>query len=235
MATAGIDGRQLRWERHKDDRRRLIVEAGLAVMASEGAGAEVRIQQIADRAAINRSAIHRLFASREELDAALQAAIAARVADVVLDSIVLDVPPREVVRRVVHAFVEWALEHPAWLHFVAKPIATADEAPLALALGTLTERLVVVVGGILEALGAELAPDDADFVDPWLFGAVSAGLQSVQRWMARTPRRPGTRAFVVSLSDAFWFQADGLARERGVELPEGPLDAALGGAPATDH
>lgn len=229
-AAPAVDGRQLRWERHKDDRRRLIVEAGLAVVAAEGAGAEVSIQQIADRASVNRSAIHRLFASRDELDTALKAAIAARVSDVVLDSIALDVPPRDIVRHVVEVFVAWSLEHPAWLHYVARPVAGVTEAPLALALAALTDRLGVVVRGIADALGADLTSDDADFIDPWLFGVVSGGLQSVQRWMSRTPRRPGTRVFVTLLSDAIWFQIDGLAGEIGVELPDGPLAAALDSA-----
>ena len=62
------DGRQLRWDSHNQARRQHILDAAIDVLADSEPGAEVHVQQIADRAGLSRTVVYRHFADRADLD-----------------------------------------------------------------------------------------------------------------------------------------------------------------------
>jgi hypothetical protein len=64
----------------------------------------------------------------------------------------------------------------------------------------------------------ELGADDADSLDPLVFGLVGAVFSATRRWLARAERRPDTDTFVNLVSDSVWHIIDGHARRLGIEL-----------------
>lgn len=223
-----VDGRQLRWERHKADRRQAIVDAALDVIEARGPGEAVHVQQIADQAGLNRSALHRLFADRGDLDLAIQSEITGRVLQVVLSAVSLEGRPRDLVHRIVDAFVQWVLAHPAWIRFAERRLPDAHTHPIDEAMQAVATQVEVLISGMAQALGVEMTDADRDSLDPWVSGFVGGGLATVQRWMSRerTSMRPDQLVDLVS--DMIWFQIDGLAKSRGIEIPDVPVENLLG-------
>lgn len=223
-----VDGRQVRWERHKAERRQAIVDAALDVIAAHGPGESVHVQQIADQAGLNRSALHRLFADRGDLDLAIQSEITGRVLQVVLAAVSLEGRPRDVVHRIVDAFVQWVLAHPAWVRFAERRLPDARQNPLDEAMQAVATQVEVLISGIALALGVEMTDTDRDSLDPWVSGFVGGGLATVQRWMSKDGSSVRPEQLVDLVSDMIWFQIDGLATSRGIEIPDVPIEELLG-------
>ena len=222
-AGPGVDGRQLRWKQHKAERRQQIIDAALVVLAASPPGAEVHIQQIADQAGLNRTAIHRHFKDRADLDLAVQREICAQGARVFLSAVTLDATPREMVRRIAEAFIRWAVEHVAWVRFAERGVPGVGVRPMDEAIA----RIVVGVAGIVEVVGAEMGENDRAMLEPFLSGLIGGGLDAVQNWTGREELRPELDTFVELVTDVCWFQIDGLARKRGLPLPDRSVQALL--------
>lgn len=223
-----VDGRQLRWEQHKAQRRQQIIDAALEVIL-DNPGQDVHVQQIADRAGLNRTAIHRLFADRHDLDLEVQREICGRATDVFLSSVSLDRTPRQVVHGVVDGFVRWAVDHLAWVRFVERGVPGSTVRPMDEAIADVVEQIELVIVGVAEVVGGALTEDDRAMLDPWVTAMIGGGLDAVQRWVAREERRPGLETFVDLITDISFFQIEGLARQRGLPLPEGPLSDLVRG------
>lgn len=226
-AGPGVDGRQLRWQQHKAERRQQIIDAALVVLAASPPGAEMHIQQIADEAGLNRTAIHRHFKDRADLDLAVQREICAQGARVFLSAVTLDATPREMVRRIAEAFIRWAVDHVAWVRFAERGVPGVGVRPMDEAIARIVERVEVVIAGIVEVVGARMGENDRAMMEPWLSGLIGGGLDAVQNWTSREELRPELDTFVELITDVSWFQIDGLARKRGLPLPDRSVQALL--------
>lgn len=218
--TPGVDGRQLRWQQHKAERRQQIIDAALVVLAQSPPGAEVHVQQIADQAGLNRTAIHRHFKDRADLDLAVQREICSQATDVFLSAVTLDATPREIVHRVVDAFIRWAVAHVSWVRFAERGVPGVGARPMDEAIADVVEQIELVVAGVAEVVGGELGDDDRAILEPWISGLIGGGLDAVQSWTGRAELRPGLDAFVELITDVSWFQIEGLARKRGLPIPD---------------
>ena len=111
------DGRQARWDKHNQERRQVILDAAIAVIETAEPGAEFHVHQIAEQAGLNRSVVYRHFADRADLDHAILVEIVEGVMDRLLPALTLDGTVREIIHRIVFAYVDWAAAHPpctAW-------------------------------------------------------------------------------------------------------------------------
>src|SRR5918994_2066962 len=115
MSTSGKspDGRQARWDKHNQERRQVILDAAVAVVEAGEPGAEFHVQQIAERAGINRSVVYRHFTDRADLDHAILVEIVEGVMEQLLPALTLDGTVRDIIDRIVVAYVDWAASHPA--------------------------------------------------------------------------------------------------------------------------
>src|SRR5262245_42654891 len=111
------DGRQLRWRSHNQARRQHILDAALAVLADSEPGAEVHVQQIADRAGLSRTVVYRHFADRADLDAAVQGLALELLRAELVPALSFEGTPVEIIRRIVSAYVGWASENPSLHEF----------------------------------------------------------------------------------------------------------------------
>lgn len=219
------DGRQARWDQHNQERRQVILDAAIAVVEAAEPGAEIHVQQIAERAGLNRSVVYRHFADRADLDHAILAEIVEGVMERLLPALTLDGSVRQIIDRIVIAYVDWAAAHPA-LHRLV------DHASIGGALEQGLDRVASLIIEVLETaipmLGLDLDEADADAIDPLAYALVGAAFSAVRRWVSREPRRPDAADLAAMLSDSVWLILDGHARRLGAEIdPDLPIEELL--------
>ncbi len=224
-----IDGRQLRWQRHNEKRRQVILDAAVDVLGQHRPGEEIHVQEIADKAGLSRTVVYRHFDDRSDLDLAVQREICARVGDAVLPAVSFAGSPYDIIRRIVDAYAHWAVDHPTLMRFVERDLPGVDAKPIDEELEQIAAQIEVLMNAVVELLGAELSEDDRDALVPWVFALVGGCFHGVRRWTARDELRPSREQFVDLMAQAIWFQIDGLCRSRGIELPTGPVEELIGG------
>jgi AcrR family transcriptional regulator len=225
------DGRQARWDKHNEERRAQILDAALAVIGEGEPGADFHVQQIALRAGLNRTVVYRHFEDRADLDRAIRAHILDDLTDGLIPEVTLDGTVNQIIRRIIAAYVDWVVEHPAAHAFAAQELSGPFEQG--------TDRIAHAVNDILELaialLGAELDDDERALVDPLAHGLVGAVFGAVRRWVSREPRAAAGTALVDLLSQSVWNLLDGHARRLGLTIdPDLALVDLLPVAPAPD-
>jgi AcrR family transcriptional regulator len=228
------DGRQARWDQHKEERRRQIIDAAIAAVEESGPGAEVHVQQIAERAGLSRTVVYRHFEDRADLDRAVQTKI--------LDDFWAELMPRitlagtvpEIVERAVGTYVHWAAAHPA-LHLLADHDAAgsgrhdAGAGPLEAGLERLARQIAQVVQAGAVALGGELSDEDRACFDPLAYGMIGAVFSSVRRWLTHRDASLSPDAIISLISQTLWFGIDGHARRFGLAIdPTRPVEDIAG-------
>jgi AcrR family transcriptional regulator len=219
-----IDGRRARWDDHKRERRTAILDAAIEVIEAHEAGAEIHVQEIAERAGIARPVIYRHFADRSDLDRAVQQ----RAIEMLLDELdlvaLLEGTIGDVIDRIVGTYVAWAGSHPA-LHRVGVREGLGNSgSPLRGAIEGVADVIRPLIQAGAEQFGAKLTQDDLDSLDLLVFALVSSVVGAVRLWLSRPERLPTPEALTRLLADNVWFQLQGLARTRGGDIdPRGPI------------
>lgn len=226
QAPAKADGRQARWDRHNTERRRRIIEAAVEVFEESEPGAEVHVQQIAQRAGLGRTVLYRHFADRADLDRAVLAAVVDDLSGQLLPSVTLDGTIPEIIERIVSTYVGWAVAHPA-LHRLTERDPGPD-GPLQQGIERIAQQVVALVVAVVETLDLEISDEQREAIDPLMFGVVGAVFGAVRRWMGRPVRTPAAPALVSLVTDSVWFILDGHGRSLGLELdPRLPVEELL--------
>lgn len=229
------DGRQQRWSKHNETRRRQIIDAAIHEIEAAPPGAEVQVQQIAARAGLSRTVVYRHFEDRSDLDRAVQQAILDGLWAELLPAVSLEGSANEIIRRIVSTYVRWAEAHPS-LHLAADHDSVSEEGPLQAAMEQLAGQIAAVIEVAIVALGGKPPGGEraAAIVDPLVFGVVGAVFGAVRRWLTRRDQRISADTLERLAADSVWYVIAGHARSWGVELdPDVPLDALLTGAAAT--
>lgn len=226
----GLDGRQLRWADHNEERRLHVLEAAIALIEEQPLGGELKVQQIAERAGLVRTVVYRLFSNRVDLNRAVQLHIVGMIRERLDSTMVLSGSIEEIVRGVVGGYVDWVADHPN-LHEMAQR-ALGDGLPGEL--DRAADQLGSDISALFQAgaalLGHELDADQQDTLDVLSVGLVGQVRGSVNQWVRRRPERAvSARALTGMLSRWIWYQIDGQAREVGVVLdPTVPVDTLAG-------
>lgn len=222
------DGRKRRWQQHNADRRQAVIEAALTVLERDLApGAELSVQQIADEASVHRTVLYRYFEDRTDLDVAIQQEICSRAGELLLAAVTLEGTPREIVHRIIAAYVGWGAEHVAWMRFAERDIAGATSKPLDDAIGQIAEQIELVIGGVLALLDARVDDDDRNALTPYVFLLVGGVIAAVRSWSSREELLPPAPQFIRLLADVTWLQIEGLAASRRIEVPDLPVEQLL--------
>ncbi len=227
-APASSDGRQERWRQHNQDRRERIIAAALEVIEEEPPGADVRVQQIAERAGLSRSVLYRHFEDRADLDRAVQEAIVNDIASRLIPAMNLQGTAPEIIERIVGTYVSWAAAHPA-LHRVADHETDDLTGPLERGLERIASQVSTVIATAILALGAEPSDEEAAALDPLVYGLVGAVFGSVRRWLHRPERVLTEERLASTVSRSVWFVIAGHARDLGIEIDaDSRLDELIG-------
>lgn len=228
------DGRQQRWDRHNRERRQQVLDAAIAVLQDSEPGAEVHVQQIADRAGLNRSVVYRHFTDRADLDRAVRVTILDALWADLLPAVTLDGTIPDIIERIVATYVSWAVEHPSLHRFAEQDAADDGSNPLQQGLHLIAGQVAEVITTAVELLELDLSDDERAAIDPLVFGLVGAVFSAVRRWVARPERAPAAPVLVALVRDSVWFIIQGHARTLGLELdPAMPVEQLLDRAEAT--
>lgn len=215
----GVDGRSVRWERHKQERRQAIVQAAIELIEANPPGAEIHVQEIAAAAGLGRPAVYRMFEDRLAVDLVVQQRVIEMLYEEVLAPGADEGTVREVTDRLVLRYVQWAHRHRSLHRFAMRELPGRIDNPVRNAIRGIS---VVMRPFLLDAaatIGATLDQDDEDTVDLMIFGTVSQNVSAVRLWLARgDDRRPSPEALAQRLAQLLWHQLEGMARTRGATL-----------------
>ena len=217
----------MRWQKHNEARRQVIIDAAVHVLETNPAGDEIHVQQIADQAKLSRTVVYRHFQDRADLDLAVQQEICELAGEALLPALLLEGSPRDIIRRVVNAFALWALDHPALLRFVERDLPGSAVKPLDAEIEQIATQVEEIINGFVAVLGAELPQQERAALAPWVFGLVGGVFQAVRHWMARGALVPSPDEFVDMMSETIWYQIRGLAETREIDLPDEPIEHLL--------
>jgi len=222
-----VDGRQTRWDEHKAERRRQILEAAVAVIERGEPGEEVHVQQIAEESGVGRSVIYRHFADRADLDRAVQGHVLGQLRDLLLEEVALTGTIEQIIDRIVSAYVGWAAEHPELHRLAEREPATGKGGvgELEMAVKQLVDEVVQIILLGASVVGVELSEEDTLALEPLIFGVVGMAFGTVRRWLWRDVREPSPEALSAILAQTIWWAIHGMAHDRGVDLdPHVPLE-----------
>lgn len=234
MSTTGQarpDGRQLRWDRHNQERRQQIIDGAIAVVEAGEPGTEFHVQQIAERAGMSRTVVYRHFSDRADLDRALQVEILDDLWAQLLPAVTLDGTIPEIIERIVSTYVGWAVAHPALHRLAEQDSFGAGAGPLQQGIERIAAQVVELITTAVEILGLEMSDDEQAAIDPLVFGLVGAVFSAVRRWVSKPERTPAAPALVKLVTESVWHILNGHARGLGLELdPDQPVEDLLASA-----
>jgi len=212
------DGRDLRWESHRERRRQLILVAAVAVIEDSAPGAELSIQDVADRAGLQRNAVHRYFGTRAGFNRAVQAHVVADGREAIRRALVLRGSVDDLVRDAVAAVIGWVDAHPN-LHAVCeRELGDGLPSELFVAMEALGAEIADVMRSVLVALGASPERVDAAALDLLAIGVIGQVRGTLAHWMHQAPRQISSVALTDRLTTWLMSQIDSEAAQVGVRL-----------------
>lgn len=220
------DGRGQRWAVHREQRRRHILDAAVAVVERTSEGQEVHVRQIAQEAGLGRAVIYRHFADRADLDHAIQRHVLQLLVDRLVPELRLTGTIEQTIDRIVRSYVAWAAEHPA-LHRLGAAETPGSGRPDAVVetIGVIADLISTLVTSGADLLEVELTEEDRVLLRPLVFGIVGQAVGTIRFWLAEPEQGPPVEVLADHLARSVWFQLDGHARDRGIELePDISLD-----------
>ncbi|MDR7167106.1 AcrR family transcriptional regulator [Nocardia kruczakiae] len=211
-AAAGVDGRSTRWNGHKQRRRAEVIEAAVAVI--EENGAEVSVQQIADRLGLPRPVVYRHFDGRTDLDEQIRGRILESLLTELLPTLRADGTVKDAVRGAVGTYVGWVDSHPQLHRFLA---ASAPQGDSSLALAGARDRIGARLADLFATAAARVGIDPVR-ARPMAFGIVGFVDGVVNSWRADTASALGSEQIEAIVTESVLGLLESNARSLGVPL-----------------
>lgn len=214
-----VDGRSVRWEAHKRERRAAIIQAAIELTEAHPPGTDIHVQMIAKQAGIGRPVVYRHFADRDDLDRAVQRAILDNLTAHIFAEGIGEGGLREGIERAVLRYVKWAHDHRSLHRFAMRELPGKIDNPVRNVIRGISVQFKPLLIEGAKVLGVEIDEDDAATVDLVAFGVVSQIVSAVRLWLARgEDRTPSPEALAYRLAQLIWYQLEGMASTRGARL-----------------
>ncbi len=163
--TAELTGREARWERHNSERQKRILTSAVELIEERAAGAEVSVQQIADRAGLAKSVVYRQFSGRDDLDRRVRAFVLGQFAAALDASMSISVGTLDqILTRTISAVAEWITEHPRIHEFMGTgPTDYDDESIDAISSlkATIADSARTTITEVGRSVGIDSSPFDS--------------------------------------------------------------------------
>jgi AcrR family transcriptional regulator len=201
------DGRNTRWDSHRESRRTELVEAAVAAIDEHGPAAS--IAEIAASAGVSKPVLYRYFSDKDDLYRAVGHWGAHQVVQAVVPTLRSNRPFRERIERACTQYLTLISRHPhVFFLLVEHP---TNEDPFADGKEMVAAAFARTLNDGLTELGV-----DASGAEPWAYGVLGLGLSTGEWWLRR---RTMSRAAVSRhLSSFIWNALEGIARENGVHI-----------------
>lgn len=225
-----IDGRQRRWEDHNAERRQHVLQAAVELLEEQPPGAELHVQQIAERAGLVRTVVYRLFNNRADLNRAVQRHVVAGILERLEATFVLTGTPEQAIHTIISAYVDWVAAHPQLHDFAARELGDGEPNELERAIdvvrGQVSELLQL---GARLAVGEEMTDEQRAATDLLVTGLIGQVRGTVNQWVRSSERPIDQKTLARLLSRWSWFQIEGESRELGLDIDATTsLDALAG-------
>lgn len=110
VETSGsVDGRDRRWDDHRQERRERLLAAAIGLIDRDGG--DVGVAAIASEAGIPRSVVYKLFRDREDLDEQIRVRIIEQATATLAPLLVPHGSLRDMVRIAAKTYVDWVTTH----------------------------------------------------------------------------------------------------------------------------
>lgn len=210
--TSGVDGRSTRWNSHKQRRRTEVIDAAVAVI--EVSGAEVSVQQVADRLGLPRPVVYRHFDGRTDLDEQIRVRILDSLLTELLPTLRADGTVRDAVRGAVGTYVGWVDSHPNLHRFLA---AGAPQGDSSHALAGARDRIGTRLADLFATAAAHVGIDPVR-ARPMAFGIVGFVDGVVNSWRADPAGGLESDRIVAIVTESVLGLLESNARSLGVPL-----------------
>ncbi|MFF1942363.1 TetR/AcrR family transcriptional regulator [Rhodococcus qingshengii] len=212
--SAQPDGRSTRWNDHKEQRKARILDAALDAV-NEG-GADVGVQQIAERADVPRSVVYRIFKDRADLDEQLRV----RILEMMMTDLTPTLTPQgtvgEAISRAVETYLQWIVKYPRLHHFLGKGSPSTRATGSKVVTGTKT-AIAVQLGNLLGTILTSRGKP-SKMAEPLAFGVIGLVDVSVNRWLSQPGSDVTSAELAEFLERSIWQVLDGNLRSIGVDI-----------------
>ncbi|MCL2543721.1 MAG: TetR/AcrR family transcriptional regulator [Nocardioidaceae bacterium] len=186
--SEGRDGRHARWDDHREQRRRHILDAAIEVVETAPVGAELTLADVADRAGLVRTVVQRHFGGTTGLVRAVQADVLrqafARISGPLDDVRTLG----ELVERLVGQTVVWVRDHPALHNLVERDAGDGEPSELATIIGEYADFLANLTQLIATGFGVVLDERRLEEIRLLCIGIIAHVRAAVAHWARQDGR-----------------------------------------------
>lgn len=179
-------------------------------------GAEIPLQDIADRAGLKRSVIYRHFADRKDLDAKTREYLVESNIGTVMPTLDPADSVRETVFRAVHTYVTLVAAHPRLHRWVEQGPGSHDPSGVVVVAGT-KEAVAQRISALFTPAAALFGQADPA-IDLAAFAVVSMVDGTVTRWVQTQPDAWDATEISRALTDSLLMVLEGQARLRDIEV-----------------
>jgi AcrR family transcriptional regulator len=201
------DGRNTRWDSHRETRREELVVAAVAAIDEHGPAAS--IAEIAESAGVSKPVLYRYFSDKDDLYRAVGHWGADAVVQAIVPTLLGERPLRERVERACAHYLRLISQHPNVFFLLVEHPNNQD--PFADGKEMIAAAFARTLNDGLSELGV-----DASGAEPWAYGVLGFGLSTGEWWLRR--RTMSKAAVSRHLSSFIWNAFEGIAREHGVRI-----------------
>ena len=221
---ASADGRDRRWDDHRQERRERLLAAAIELIDREGG--DVGVAAIAAQAGIPRSVVYKLFRDREDLDEQIRIRIIQDTTATLAPLLVPRGTLREMVRVAAKTYVDWVTAH-ANQHPSIGTGSTTRPTPGSPSIAGGKAAFAQNVADLVMVLLRSLDPDakvSRGSAENLAFALTGVTDSVVNRWLVAGRARSTKKELIQFLTEASCGVILGAAGVAGVELD---LDAPV--------
>ena len=198
------DRRDSRWDAHRRERRRQLVDATLAAVSKHGAG--VGMDEIAAEAGTSKTVVYRHFADRAELHVAVCSRVASQLLPKLRSAIESGADPRAMVAAAIDTYLAFIEADPELYRFVVH--SQALDRPASDPIDSLSD-LVGQQAAAAISVALQQSGSDPGAAAPWGHGVVGL-VRSAADWWLRAERPMLRTELAAHLTDLAWAGLSGV-------------------------